>query len=253
MAQFKRRAQERRSRNTAWSEADWYLGMAGRHGHAYHRFLALPALLDWLELPHGARVLDIGCGPGVPAPHLWQRGLRYTGIDSSGQMIRQARAWHGRYGSFLVGDARTLDDVVDGPFDAAFFLFSLQDMQPLERVIEQAATCLKPGGLLIAVLTHPCFRVPRFSGWGWDQARQLHFRRVDRYLTPLPVFNRQSATTSFHRPLQDYFTALAQAGLAITQLRELAPTTEMLRRIHRGDQAANEDIPALLILQARRT
>lgn len=254
MTQQKSRGRRRSAvAGTAWQRADWYLGMTGKDGHAYHRHLALPALLELMDLPTGAEVLDIGCGPGVPAPHFARRGQRYTGLDASAHMIAQARRWHGQSGTFVQGDARRLRAEVHGKkFDAAFFLLSLQDMHPLQQVIAEAAACLHTGGLLVLVLTHPCFRVPRCSGWGWDNGRKLHFRRVDRYLTPLSIGSLHSQTTSFHRPLQDYVAALYAAGLVVEQLRELAPTPQLLRQIGREKAAGNNDIPALLVLTARK-
>ena len=63
-------------------------------------------------------------------------------------------------------------------------------------------------------MTHPCFRVPRQSGEGWDEQRKLLYRRVDRYLSPLAVPMKayaggRAATWSYHRPLEDYVNGLA--------------------------------------------
>jgi len=44
------------------------------------------------ELASGARVLDLGCGPGRPvAQHMVERGLCVTGVDSSPTMISFCR------------------------------------------------------------------------------------------------------------------------------------------------------------------
>ena len=44
------------------------------------------------RLGTGARVLDLGCGPGRPvAQHMVERGLRVTGVDSSPTMISFCR------------------------------------------------------------------------------------------------------------------------------------------------------------------
>jgi ubiquinone/menaquinone biosynthesis C-methylase UbiE len=48
-------------------------------------------LLANLVLPHNARVLEIGCGPGANRPFL-PAGADYVGIDLSHQMLRRARA-----------------------------------------------------------------------------------------------------------------------------------------------------------------
>ena len=42
-------------------------------------------------------------------------------------------------------------------------------VDPLEPALASAAWALRPGGRLALLLTHPCFRIPRQSGWGWDE------------------------------------------------------------------------------------
>ena len=96
----------RRQTSRSWEPvADWYAGWAGAEGSKYHRAVAVPALLDLLAPVVGERVLDVGCGPGVLAPHVAAAGARFTGIDASPKLIRYARQNHGRHGRFIVGDA----------------------------------------------------------------------------------------------------------------------------------------------------
>ena len=105
-------------------------------------------------------------------------------------------------------------------------------------------------------MTHPCFRVPRQSGWGWDEGRKLRYRRVDRYLTPLAVPLKtypggRGATRSYHRPLEAYVSALAKCGLLIDRLREL-PTYQIAPEgSHaRAENLANREFPVFLGLRA---
>jgi hypothetical protein len=58
---------------------------------------------------------------------------------------------------------------------------------------------------MVLLLTHPCFRVPRQSGWGWDEQRKLQYRRVDRYLTP--SVSRCMPTLGQKRGLHSVFIA----------------------------------------------
>src|SRR3989449_1835375 len=97
-----------------------------------------------------------------------------------------------------------------GTLKAAVFLLSIQDMDDLEAVLASVGWALRLGGRLVLLMRHPCFRIPRQSGWGWDRSRKLEYRRIDRYLSPLHVPNRvelrggSARTLSFHRPLSDY-------------------------------------------------
>lgn len=256
MPSFKSRARagRRTSSTTAWIDSTWYTNMVGSHGHAYHRHLALPTILDLLELKSGNSVLDIGCGTGVLAPQLRHFGLFYTGLDASPQMLAHARRFHGSK-DFILGNACHLPQRIKRrQYNAITFMFSLQDMHPLNDILFEAASVLQPNGTIIAVLTHPCFRIPRQSGWGYDKARKLHYRRIDRYLTPFSTRSGTGKTVTFHRPLQAYIEALYTAGFYIDQLRELAPTKALLKDLgHKHKKRPhNFDLPSLLAFRARQ-
>ncbi len=112
---------------------------------------------------------------------------------------------------------------------------------------------------MVILLTHPCFRVPRQSGWGWDSARKLQYRRIDRYMTPLPVplkaypGRQKGVTISFHRPLQDYINGLCQCGLYIDAMREIPTFQEPSPGPRAGAiQRSNQEIPLFLGLRARK-
>lgn len=232
--------------------AHWYDGWVGKNGSEHHRRLALPATLNLLDPQANQRILDIGAGTGVLAKAVHAAGAQYTGIDVSPQLIQKAKQYHGKYGRFIVGDARQLRRHVEkASFDACVFLLSIQDMNPLEQVIGNATYALRDGGILVIVMTHPCFRIPRQSGWGFDDTRQLQFRRIDRYLTPLNVpmkQHKQGTTISFHRPLSAYINTLAGCGLLIDQLDEI---TTYEAGENRSQQRANDEIPLFMGLRAR--
>ncbi len=250
--------------STSWDAlATWYNGWVGEGGSEYHRQVAVPALLRLLDPQSGEQILDLGAGQGVLAPAVSRAGAKYTGIDASPRLIELARKSHGRVGLFLVGDARDpfrLAEIQPGMFDAVVFLLSLQDMDPLEPVLASAARALKPGGRVVLLLTHPAFRVPRQSGWGFDEGRKLVYRRVDRYLTSLPVPMKSlpgkdnSATTrSFHRPISAYVNGLSEQSLLVDRMEEI-PAHKLhragLAREERAERAAREEIPLFLCIRA---
>lgn len=238
--------------------ASWYDGWMGESGSQHHQKLAIPTVLDMLDLAPGENLLDIGAGQGVLAPSVFAAKARYTGIDISPRLIQLARKRHGSRGRFVQGDARRLDSnpsFMPESFDAAVFLLSIQDMSPLDDVLRAAAWALRPGGRLVILMTHPCFRIPRQSGWGHDEGRDLQFRRVDTYLKTLTIpmkaygRDRSGTTLSFHRPLGDYVNALGECGLFIDAMREVSTYKEGKTR---AEQRANAEIPLYAGLRARR-
>ena len=123
-------------------------------------------------------------------------------------------------------------------------------MDDLNAVIGAASGALAARSRIIALLTHPAFRVPRHSGWTADADRRLVPRRVDSYLRPMavPLSGRRGhgggPTTTFHRPISAYVDALAREGFAIDALRELPDL---------DGRSPNADIPLFLALRARRS
>ncbi|WP_201391630.1 class I SAM-dependent methyltransferase [Ktedonobacter sp. SOSP1-85] len=247
---------------TSWdAHTEWYDGWVGKDGSTLHRELAIPATLELLAPRRGERILDIGAGQGVLAPHITRAGASYVGIDASTRLLQRARAHHGRIGTFLQGDASRLDlisGIEQATFDGIVFLLSIQDMDPLSSVLEGAAWALRGGGRLVIVMIHPCFRVPRQSGWGWQEERQLQYRRIDRYLTPLAVpmkeyaNGRQGQSLCFHRPLQQYINDLASSGLVLDQMRELCTYKTSSGPHARAENRAYQEIPLFMGLRARK-
>ncbi len=253
---------KRGAERTSWDPlARWYDGWVGEGGSKYHRRLAVPAVMALLELRMHERVLDLGAGQGVLCPPITELGASYTGVDMSEQLLQFGREHHGEKGVFIRGDATNvmaIPGIQRGAYDAAVFLLSLQDMDPLEDALEGAAWALKEGGRLVILMTHPCFRVPRQSGWGFDENRKLKFRRVDRYLTPLPVplkpypGRSKGVSVSFHRPLHEYVNGLSEVGLLIDQMREIPTFQEASKgkQISKADRMADQEFPLFLAIRA---
>lgn len=220
----------------------------------------MPALLSLLQIGSGERLLDLGCGAGALCRPVLQAGAEYTGVDLSPRLIATARQRQPRSARFLVGDVTRGDTLPPAiptrGFHAAAFLLSIQDIEPLDGALQTAARVLVPGGRLGIVMTHPCFRVPRQSGWVWDRERRLASRRVDRYLTPTRVpmgspgrgGGGKGRTWSWHRPLATYVEALTAAGFALESLVEVPAPPDAPGRDARSE---NPEIPMFLGLRAR--
>jgi SAM-dependent methyltransferase len=111
--------------------------------------------LDWLReldgrLPHGANVLELGCGRGVPGTRELARRHRVTGVDISAVQIELARH-HVPEASFVHADAAELD-IANGSVDAvvALFVFGHVPLDEQRELIGRIALWLDDGGLLLA-------------------------------------------------------------------------------------------------------
>ena len=111
-------------------------------------------LLQLLELPSGARVLDVPCGQGRHAHLLAEAGFDVDGLDYSEDLLAKARErGEGATLRYTRGDMRKLPARWTRRFDAVLNLFTpfgfFLDPADDRQVIREFARVLKPGGVLV--------------------------------------------------------------------------------------------------------
>jgi SAM-dependent methyltransferase len=141
-----------------------------------------PAIVAWLDeltarLPSGARVLELGSGPGLEAVLLEARGLVVRRTDGARSFVTMMRA-DGHAADVLVV---RVDDL-GGPYELIFADAVLLHLTRLEfaDVLSRARRAVVPGGLLAATLkegdgslisTERLGRPRRFTYWRADAVR----------------------------------------------------------------------------------
>jgi ubiquinone/menaquinone biosynthesis C-methylase UbiE len=183
----------------------------------------------------GRRVLDAGCGQGYLCRSLARRGATVVGVENSIRFYELALAYQEREPLGIVyyqGSISDMPYLVDNSFDAIVSNYVLMDVRDYEGAVHEFARILKPGGVAVVVISHPCFHTP---GSGWlrippDSLRREERARwmVDRY------FSRgmwrehwgpfDTPFIGFHRTLTDYYHIFQSAGLRVTDLEEPSVT-----------------------------
>ena len=237
---------------------EWYDRLVGDAGSEFHQHVVIPGVMRLLAPRPGEAIIDIACGQGVLCRALTERGVETTGVDAAPGLIRAARERGPASIHYHVGDARDPATFPADHFDAAACVLAIQNIHPIQPVCEGVARLLKPFGKFVIVMMHPAFRGPKETSWGWDQAANVQFRRVDRYLLPrkTPITTHPGSapdvyTWSFHKPLEAYVKALRNAGLLIDALEEWPShkTSEPGPRAA-AENAARKEIPMFLALRA---
>ncbi|MEK4359502.1 class I SAM-dependent methyltransferase [Paenibacillus sp. FSL M7-1455] len=219
---------------------DWYEKSFGedyllvyKHRDAEGAAREVKKMISWLNLPSGARVLDLCCGTGRHALALADSGYRVSGVDLSDVLLREARKsddrgrveWH-------QADMRSLP--LDGGFDAVLNLFTSfgyfrEDGEQL-KVLREIYRMLKPGGrFIIDFMNSPYVRshlVPESRREAEGQ-RIVEKRRIERdfvikdiTITPLQGDGEQR---QYHERVKLYTLEqmkqmLADAGLAVDEV-----------------------------------
>lgn len=101
----------------------------------------------------GGRVLDLGCGAGVPVARvLTGRGHAVVGVDSSAVQIDKARTLVPG-ATFICADMSSLR-LEAGSFDAVGAFYSIAHLPTVEhaKLFKAVAGWLRPGGVFVASL-----------------------------------------------------------------------------------------------------
>ncbi len=156
----------------------WFEPVADHLGEAYLRYSftrgteqEVDALVRLLDLAPGARVLDVGCGPGRHALALGERGYEVVGVDISQRFVDLGNARAPGNVRFERADARALG--FDAEFDAVISIcqgaFGLsggpaspgevRSVDPDAAVLAGMARALRPGGRMWLTAFNAYFQV----------------------------------------------------------------------------------------------
>jgi len=244
---------------TSWDNvAHWYDQLVGDEGSEYQRQVVFPGVLRMLAFAPGQRVLDVACGQGVFCRLLHERGAKVTGVDAARQLIAIARRRSDPAIEYFVGDARKMNFLPTGAFAAACCILAIQNIGDPAPVLSGMQRALEPRGALVLVMTHPCFRSPQYTSWGWDEQNHTQYRRVDRYLLPRkhPIFTHPGAKTgqytwTFHRPISAYVRLLRNAGLLVDSVEEWpGHKTSTSGPRASAENAARREMPLFMAIRA---
>jgi ubiquinone/menaquinone biosynthesis C-methylase UbiE len=144
----------------------------------------------WKELERvfstGDHVLEIGCGTGVDACFLAERGVTVVACDNSQQMIAVAsrRVKEQKRNSSVRPQLLAAEDIADlrndNPFDGAFSNFgALNCVEDLRQFAKDLAILLKPGGTALLCWMGPCclWEVAWYLAQGKPGKATRRFRR----------------------------------------------------------------------------
>lgn len=253
--------------NTSWGEvAEWYGSLLDEKG-TYQRELILPNVTSRMNIQKGETILDLACGEGFFSREFYKRGANIIGVDISKELIDIAKKKilgmnlsPKRKIEFFASPASRLNFIKNFTVDTITIILALQNIENIKEVLRECFRVLKERGSIFIVMTHPAFRVPKSSSWGWDNGKKIQYRRTDAYMTEqkIPIEmapGKQSSlnTLTFHRPLQYYFKALKKNNFCVADLEEWTSNKISVHGTRAGaENIARKEIPLFLFMEARK-
>ena len=169
--------------NIERNDRKWNRAYDDNNIHALHylreRQAAVLEYVDALNLPRGARVLELGYGAGQTALELGKRGFKVHGLDISEKFCRSATARCRAgcpEGTFHldVGNIEGTLPFADGTFDLVLVIGALQYLHSPQTCLAESFRVLKKGGCYI-VAQRNVYSLSNLTSWRDLMRSGAHF------------------------------------------------------------------------------
>lgn len=204
-------------------------------------------LLELVGDVRGKRFCDIACGQGRITRELARRGARVTGVDISAALLDSARDVERQMPlgvDYVHGDISVTQDLEPESFDGACCNFALTDIDDLSGTLNAISTLLRPGGLFVFSILHPCF-----PGWGADVSSSWQpgsgYFTEGWWRTDARSSRIRQRVGSNHRMISTYLNELSRCGLTVDRVVEPPPPERWLTTRPTADA-----VPTFLVLRA---
>jgi SAM-dependent methyltransferase len=172
-----------------WNDPDFSRRMlkehlTQKHDAASRKITSQKKHVQWIHdqilAQHPARILDLGCGPGLYCARLAALGHTCHGIDFSPASIEYAVNHSPETCSYTLGDVRTTD--FGRGYDLVLFIFGeFNVFTPADarHILQKAQAALNPGGQILLELSSP------------DSVDQIGNQPATWYSSPAGLFSDQ--------------------------------------------------------------
>ncbi len=245
---------------TSWGTvAGWYDEML-QDEKSFQKNVIAPNLLRLMSIKKGDHILDLACGTGFFSNIFFEAGGCVSGVDIGHELIEIARKNSPTQIEYTVSSADKIPQIKTESMDTVAIILAIQNIENVSGVFKEVKRVLKRDGTLYVVLNHPNYRIPKSSEWGYDEEKNIQFRRIDRYLSESkikidmhPGEKNSDTTLSFHRPLQYYFKQLAKNNLCVTRLEEwISHRVGPKGKRFVASEQARKEIPLFLCLEIQK-
>jgi len=182
----------------------------------YHNFI-VPSLLLYAGGVKGKRILDAGCGEGYLSRLLCEKGASVVGIDISPKLIGYARERvEGRDIDYRICDlSKQFPGDLEQSFDLIVSNLVIDDVPDHRGFIHNLGILTRADARVVLTMNNPYSAVIR--------------GKVENYFDSETAVLYQGLSSTgvkvyyFHRTLEEYVSAFAQAGFRLKRLSDMKP------------------------------
>jgi SAM-dependent methyltransferase len=184
---------------------------------AYNALYDRPTVLGLCGDVRGLRVFDAGCGPGLYAETLLERGASAViGVDASATMVELARRRVPDHAAFRVHDLQQpMDWLGSDSFDLAVMALVIHHLDDRVAALRELHRILRPDGALVLSTHHPT------GDWGRQGGSYFDVSLVEE------TWKRGWQVRYWRMPLDDVVGECTEAGFLIERLVEPRPIEAM--------------------------
>jgi len=201
------------------------------YGDRNRKYQSDRVLFKFLGNVEGLTILDAGSGTGYLCRLLAKRGAKMVGVENSLRFYEIALEYERKEPLGVIyhhGTISSMPYLQNESFDAIVSNYVLMDCRDYEGAVQEFSRVIKPSGVAVVVVSHPCFSIP---GWWWVSTpldTQRREERVGRVVDNYFLRGRfeeswgdfKTPFIGFHHTLTDYYQTFRKNGFSVTNLEE---------------------------------
>ncbi|MDP3493556.1 MAG: class I SAM-dependent methyltransferase [Hyphomonadaceae bacterium] len=202
-----------------------------------------PAVISLWPNVAGLDVLDTGCGPGVYAEELVNRGARVTAGDISARMCELASVRLAGRATVTPLDLAANLPAAEAAFDMINAPLCLDYVRDWRHVFSEFFRVLRPGGIVIMSAAHPDFDAEYFKTDAYFDVESVE--------ATWSGFGEPFRMNCYRRSLADFINPPLEAGFRLDRLLEPLPTEQF----RQADPRRHERLmrrPSFLMMRLQR-
>lgn len=240
---------------SAWdANALLYDEVQGETGDTAHEIIYDPEISQLLGDTTGKRVLDAGCGNGCWTRRLAKQAKSVTGVDSSTELIKLARAKANpenvQYSAHDLTERLTFEDE---SFELVLSSMVLHYLPSLDITIAEFSRVLASNGEAIVCVQHPMYQYHYRAQARAGKESSIFPRTIGYFdrgsLKQITLFGKIEVPT-YNRTLEEYVRIFSTNSFVLTDLREPQFTEEFLEVMPRYREVS--EVPRVIIMKFRK-